>query len=119
MENKKNALYSVQVYFFRRRDLENYHSVGSMTNFPYPKRSLNKIGLTQYISLLRRITVLEVLLDLMLLFWGYEVDLSGALYNEQPVGEINISQWPRLVSAAVLKMKEMSISMDLFWLQHK
>lgn len=51
-------------------------------------------------SLLRRITVLEVLLDLILLFQGYEVDLNGALYNEQHAREINISLsgqgWPQL-----------------------
>lgn len=42
-------------------------------------------------SLLRRTAALEVMLDLMLLFQGYEVDLNGALYNEQHGREINIS----------------------------
>lgn len=120
----KKLLSTVYRFIFSwplRRDLENFHSVGSMTNFPYPKRSLNKIGLTQYISFLcwEGDHCLRSFAWLNAFIWGYEVDLSGALYNEQPAGEINISQWPRLVSAAVLKMKEMSFSMDLFWLQCK
>lgn len=110
--------------FQRRRDLENQNIQQNVWQIFLMLKQTPKLGWINSVhlsSLLRSSTVSEVLLDVMLLFQGNKVDLTGAFYNEQHASEISIcisgqdwSQLPYFKSA-----RNLSICMDLFWLQCK
>lgn len=78
---------------FQRRDLENeYSQLNLWQIFLILKQTpqLDWINSMPFSSLMRGSTVSEALLDVMLLFQGYKVDLNGAFYHEQHTSEISI-----------------------------